>query len=768
MKRYANIFIILIVMIHFYTYSEGADIDIKDASKAKEYYQKGWFEPAAQLWEKQLMVEALDSVTRIQIALNLIKCYQSLADYSKAQLFVQKQLLTLDGRHLGEESLFYSGVGDLYLSMGNIKDAMMYLEKGEQLAIASKHPYALAAVLNNMGNALAASGKETDALATFEECLQLMEDLDQETRLKYSSDLLKATVTINLTRLLLKIEDYSAVARQMTGAFSLLMTLTDSYDKAIGLISLSLLAQQAYRLQFFSENKDIQQNIRQIAFKGLEESKRIARIIENHRIAAFANGYLSRLYEEENRYEEAIYLVRTAIFYSQNYPEILYLWQWQLGKILNKQGQIEQAIQAYQKAVETLNPIRTRFFRGFRSQRDIFNEKVKPVYLGLTDLLLKQASSAAEEASIQEKLIQARDTMELLKTVELQEYFQDECLTDRRRTKPVSIEASDAIIYPIIFPDRLAILVNLSSGIKQVVTPVESKRIEEVVKRFRTRLQFSTNDLYRSDSEQLYQWLIQPIESILQQHGVDTMIFAPDGVLRLIPFSAIYDGKRFLIETYAIATIPALTLTEPDIQRTNQIRMLLDGLSVARHGFAALPNVEKELKDIHTVIQGTILKNEDYTLKNLTREFNTNDYSFVHIATHGVFGGNPNDTYLLTHDSRLTMDQLEQLIDQSRYRGNQVDLLTLSACETAVGDERSAFGLAGIAVKAGVVSAIATLWFVDDVATAQTMAEFYQQMRTSGATKAKSLQYAQLKLLTSPTHHHPAYWAPFLLIGNWR
>jgi CHAT domain-containing protein len=123
---------------------------------------------------------------------------------------------------------------------------------------------------------------------------------------------------------------------------------------------------------------------------------------------------------------------------------------------------------------------------------------------------------------------------------------------------------------------------------------------------------------------------------------------------------------------------------------------------------------------------------------------------------------------VLTYDTKLTLNNLESLIRPSQYRGQPVELLVLSACQTAAGDDRAALGLAGVAVKAGARSALASLWFVNDQSTSALIAEVYQQMRRSPPiSKAHALQAAQVKLLNDRRYRHPCYWSPFLLIGNW-
>ncbi|MDM8551966.1 CHAT domain-containing protein, partial [Desulfobacterales bacterium HSG2] len=368
-------------------------------------------------------------------------------------------------------------------------------------------------------------------------------------------------------------------------------------------------------------------------------------------------------------------------------------------------------------------------------------------------------------------LREARDTMELLKTAELQDFFEDECVAAKKKRVPVTLDRTPphtALLYPISMPDKLAILLALPDEMRHVTVPVDAKTLKKVILRFRRRLQTRLNNRFLSDAKQIYDWLIRPVLSALAEHEIDTLIIAPDGALRLVPFTTLHDGERFLVEDYAMAIIPAITLTDFSSFEQENAEILLSGLSEGGEHFSALPGVVDELRDIREIMNGkTVLHNEDYTVANLTKEFKERAYSIVHIATHGIFGGTPEETFLLAYHENLTMNRLERLIGMSRRHERQVELLTLSACQTALGNERAALGLAGSAVKAGVGSVIATLWYVDDEATSLTVREFYRQLRRPGMSKAKALQNAQKKLIIQPRYWQPLYWAPFILIGNW-
>jgi CHAT domain-containing protein len=222
-----------------------------------------------------------------------------------------------------------------------------------------------------------------------------------------------------------------------------------------------------------------------------------------------------------------------------------------------------------------------------------------------------------------------------------------------------------------------------------------------------------------------------------------------------------------MIEKYAIATTPGISLTFPKPLDAEDASFFAGGISHAVQGFSGLPGVPSELDKLEDQHGATILHNEAFQLSTIETQLGSEDYSIVHIATHGHFDSNPQQSYLLTYDGKLTMDLLEQSIGSRRQTGNTLDLLVLSACETAVGDNRAALGLAGVALKAGARSAVATLWQISDAATVLIVGSFYEYTSKGNRNKAEALRSAQIKLIDSERYSHPSDWAPFLLIGNW-
>jgi CHAT domain-containing protein len=233
--------------------------------------------------------------------------------------------------------------------------------------------------------------------------------------------------------------------------------------------------------------------------------------------------------------------------------------------------------------------------------------------------------------------------------------------------------------------------------------------------------------------------------------------------------AALCDGetRQFLIQKYPLAVAPGLTLTDPRHMDTRETDVLRAGVTESVQGYPALPYVASEIEAIEELLGGRTLLDEAFQTSALESELSSSPFGIVHIASHGEFGGDPENTYLLTFDEKLRMGKLAELVGVTEFREKPLELLALSACETAAGDDRAALGLAGIAVKAGARSTLATLWHIDDQASSRLVADFYRQLLDPSLSRAAALQRAQLALLEDPSYRHPAYWSPFLLIGSW-
>jgi CHAT domain-containing protein len=498
-----------------------------------------------------------------------------------------------------------------------------------------------------------------------------------------------------------------------------------------------------------------------------------ARKVGDEASQAYSIGFLAGLYETEGRYAEALQLSRAALRLAQKNRlyDAMYQWQWLIGRLHNQLGNHDRAIDAYKTAVDNLSSIRNdlAIVYGNDNSPTTFRDSVGPVYYELADLLLKKADEVEDDSERTALLVEARATVEALKGAELSDYFQDDCanMVNAGAKSVGEMSPTAAIVYIIPLESRLELLVETKSGLKKVTVNVPSRRLMDQARLFRHHVERRTTYFFKGHAEALYAWIIEPIKKILEADGVDTLVFVPDGALRNVPMAALFDGKKYLLEQYAVGVAPGLSLIESQEATSPNSRFLFSGLAVERHGFPGLPAVVQEAELIAKSFAPTQLMDATFLKDDLENTFLRNDYRFVHIASHGQFSGRAESTFVLTYDGFLTLDDLENLIRPSSYRGAPVELLTLSACQTAAGDDKAALGLAGVAIKAGCRAALASLWFVSDQASALMVDEFYRALAKPGTTKAKALQHAQTVLRNDPRFRHPRYWAPYLMIGNW-
>jgi CHAT domain-containing protein len=329
------------------------------------------------------------------------------------------------------------------------------------------------------------------------------------------------------------------------------------------------------------------------------------------------------------------------------------------------------------------------------------------------------------------------------------------------------VSQSAVVVYPILLSDRTELLVSLPGGLQRRVVPVGVTALTEEVRALRRMLEKRTTREYLPYAQRLYDWLIRPLEADLTAVSAKTLVFVPDGPLRTIPMAALHDGSQFLVSKYALAATPGLDLTDPRPLSRENTQVFAAGLTEGVQGFAPLPYVSTELEAVQKLYGNAPLINQAFRRDVVEQELKEKPFSIVHLASHGQFAGDVEKSFLLTFDDKLTIDRLGQSISFSRFRQAPLELLTLSACETAAGDDRAALGLAGVAIKAGARSAVATLWSVNDEAAALLVTEFYQRLQDASVSKAQALQQAQMKLLSDPRYRHPVYWSPFLLLNNW-
>lgn len=493
-----------------------------------------------------------------------------------------------------------------------------------------------------------------------------------------------------------------------------------------------------------------------------------AKILGDKKAESYASGNLGKLSEQNQQWEQARKLTEAALLISRaiNAPEISYQWQWQLGRILKNIPNREGAVAAYSLAVQTLQSLRKDLAAISSDAQFSFRKSVEPVYREFVELLLQPGANLDEST-----LIQARQVIESLQVAELDNFFRDACAN----VKPVQIDQIDpkaTVFYPIILRDRLEVIVTLpGKKLKHYQAQVGAAEVEETLKQMREALTSpqlrSYINTFLEPSQKVYNWLIRPIEADLVASDTQTLVFVLDGALRNIPMASLHNGQQYLAQQYNIAIAPGLQLIDAHPFTQQKVKVIAGGLSEARQGFPPLPGVKKELQQIKAEVASTQLLNQSFTETRLKTAINSFPFPIVHLATHGQFSSQADNTFILTWDRRIRARDLDNLLRGNRRSARPIELLVLSACSTAVGDQRAALGLAGVAVRAGARSTIASLWRIDDQTTALFMAKFYEELAKNQVTKAEALRLTQEAILGDARSSHPYFWAAFVLVGNW-
>ena len=344
------------------------------------------------------------------------------------------------------------------------------------------------------------------------------------------------------------------------------------------------------------------------------------------------------------------------------------------------------------------------------------------------------------------------------------------------------LQENEAFVEPVVLPDRLVIFVVRGGDVPLAYreVPVEEGRVYDLVRSMRDALEnpdgawerrglhAAGGSMVHKDpavpAKELHALLIEPILGDLD--GVETVILSPSGRLRYIPFAALYDGERYLIDRFDLAVLTQAGTLSPREPIAADAALLAIG-----DPDGTLPGAVQEvhrLEELWSPARVTTILGADATKESLRREVES--HGILHLATHGrLLNDRPEASYLLLagggEQSNLSMRDivLLPLFD--------VSLAVLSACQTAVGENGEGSEIAGLAYnfeQTGASSVIASLWEVSDISTSQLMSNLYSNLRLDGISKSKALCDAQRALRNDETFAHPFHWAPFILIGNWR
>ena len=810
---------------------------------AKAHQKRGDLEQTVKQWEQVVSLhrQLQNSYETGRALTELAQAYSSLGQPRKAiELLcgMEKVELETDKKSCSPESALeiakiqrdekgivaaLGSLGEAYRQSAKYELAIKYLEDGKKISGVNQNSL----LLNSLGNVylsqaqlwnLRAESARTSrrkdkynefthqTITSYQQAQKSFQD-SLQIAVKQNDKSAQMRALLNLTQVYLRSKslnlfDQNQLNQVVQQALVLLEQLPDSAQKVYAAIDLANLPADNINTLTSTEYTTNQQQSRKLPLTEVDDllnkAVKVAENIQDFRSQSFALGARGHFYESQGNYNQALDLTRQALIVADQHlksKDSVYLWEWQTGRLLQKIGNESKAIEAYERAYQTLERIRSDILAADRDFQLNFRDVIQPIYQKLVQLKLEQAdqevSSQKQVNQVNNDLGEAREVINSLKLAELQNYFGNECLLAAIKQQQVDELLGDdtAVFSSIVLENRAAVLLTLPNQpsyfqwIKQEDGQnITIPQLNELVQSFRRSLIDARKefDYNTEQAAKLYELLIAPFEKYLTEN-IKTLVFVQDGFFRSVPMSALYDSsqKKYLIEKYATATTPSLYLTAPKKLNTKTSSALISGVNRAANideqKFLALSSVDQELKGIQQVFPNTeILLNQDFTLNTLRQELSQTDYPIIHIATHAQFGILPEDTFIVTgNNQKLTISDLEKVLREGSNGINSIELLSLTACETAVGDERSTLGLAGIALQTGVRSALASLWSIPDDSTSILVKEFYQNLRV-GKSKAEALQQAQIKLLQAKNlediddkYDNPSFWAPFIMIGNW-
>ncbi len=551
-----------------------------------------------------------------------------------------------------------------------------------------------------------------------------------------------------------------------------------------------------------------------IGVPALKSVVAMAGALADKRQVASALGYLGDWYLETGDELRAIEMLERAVGVAPDAHDLAIDWEWDLAKIYRARGDSASAIDSYRRSIRHIDRVRQDIPVSYVDGRSSFQETRAPIYFALADLLLRQSDATTNYDDSQALLFEAQSVMEQVKGSELQDYFRDTCVINQSSSIGADLAAGAAVVYPIILPDRLALLLNIdgvyyhySSAVSATTLRSEVTLLAEMLRDFE-----SDEAALKVHAGRVYDWVITPLRAQLELTNSTTLFFVPDGVLRTIPLAALWSGEEYLMESYEIASAPGLTLLNAEPLAKSKRRTLVAGLSLPGEAISKLPDdyyvdafsetlppganpptrgsveslrsadndervrlwhrlgaVESEVQlPDQNDLPSTVLLDDAFKIDTFRDEVVNSSYQIVHVASHGYFGGQVEDSWIMTHDDLIDLGELSDLFKPKEFSDQPVELLILSACQTAEGNDLAPLGLSGVALTSGARSVLGSLWVVADVATQVLMSGFYEGLGTDGASKASALRSAQRQVLEIEELSHPYFWAPFILVGNWQ
>ena len=775
------------------------------------YRQLGQTDKALEFYQQALKAARPqgDRLIEVTILNNIASVYRTQGKYSQALQEYQTSLKLAQSLSLEKQELItLSNIGVLYKNIGQYDNALNFLEQGLKKAQAVGDRQTESIILNNIGSIYGDRKDYQRALEYYNQALanhlalsdyisqgrtlnnignayESLKQLDQANRyyqqsLKIArevSDLsTEAKVLSNLASVYQSKQQFSEALKLGQHSIALHRQLGERQGESLALSNLGDLfaahQQPDLAILFYKQSVNIREALRQeLRSLSLEEQKTFTGIV------AITYRNLADLLLKQNR-----------ILESQQVLDLLKVQE--LDEYLeNLQGNSKTA-----KGIELLSN-EQRFLTDYLAMQNRFvqagKELIDFLKIPTTDRTPQQIKRIQELRDIQERSLRQMDTyiqdpaiIAILKSLQgnddanLQQFKALQAQLQQRSPQA-------AIFYPLLLDDRLELILVTAQGnpIRRTVA-ISKAELTRTIIDFRATVRDPSSLDVLEPAQQLYNWLLKPIQADLKQASITTIIYAPDAQLRYLPLAALHDGKQWLVETYVINTITAASLTNLSDRPSQKFPRVLAGAFTAGQyvfkvngetfDFAGLPFAGTEVNNLVAKLpNSTKLINDDFGASATIAKFS--DYNIIHLATHAAFiKGKPEDSFVVFGDGSRA-----SLRDVATWSLRNVDLIILSACETGLGGQlgngSEIMGFGYQMEYAGAKAAIASLWQVSDGGTQDLMDRFYTLLQNPQIGKAEVLAQAQRAMLTIPTRNpsepnmnfsHPYYWSPFILIGN--
>jgi CHAT domain-containing protein len=472
-----------------------------------------------------------------------------------------------------------------------------------------------------------------------------------------------------------------------------------------------------------------------------------------------ANGLYGKILFEQGNIQKALTALNIAINSAKSVGAIneAQKWETEIARIYAKTGNQTKASIYYEASISDIEQIQKNILPLKNELQFAFRDQIEPTYREYLELLFK---------SKQPDLNKILDVFERIQVGEIENYLQcsDLGLVSRIRDLP-SEESPDAAIYLIQMPHQYAVILR-DKNRKLNYRLLNYNQVDESIRSIRQNLQGKSFKLINNRSmkiifHDLYNAVLGPVENILPKEG--NLVWVVDSKLQSIPWGLLSDGDQYLLEKYLISYSLGVELEISKSLNLKNLTALIAGSTIFPNEpkYSSLPSVSQEIETVKNFFPGKNLLDENFTYNHLISH---TGFSIIHIASHAQYSSNPDESFILSWENRIKMQDLQKLVEANK---RPLELLILSACESAEGDSRAPLGLAGTAVRSGARSTVASLWLVRDVSQVKLMGQFYQGLK-HGMSRAQALQQAQITLLKSDEWSNPYYWANMILLGSYR